>query len=581
MDTPNGSVGATLGVSLSQVPLSDDIPNTAPVCIGQVNAPVLVTQIANYLHSGPGGEDWAPVVLRTDWKDATITHHAVYFDIPSSQTSPPPSSVREVAVLEAHVAQVVGPMLAESLVKFETCRVKRGIPGSLVLSLEMRMLTPKGNIPTIAAILKSKNLLLDHPRIQIPDTPYHNLHDPPPQGWGQQSARPYKTLLQSGDTIMGYEAHETLNSRRRRVRRSIISRPETDGKVVASVIPRVTEPRPSTTPPQRIIVKRSASQDSEPDLSSDQAAKRPRLQSQSSQVADLKRHDQFWYDDGGVVIQFGRTIFRLYKALLVKQSTFFRALVSGDTGQLANDYDTGNAVLPLYALSVDGLRFNDFTALLSALENPMQLHVERAEWDELAAIARAAKVLGFESMHAWAAEEIFYHWPDSIHLLEPTPCWPALAKEALQLSRDANIASIRKRALYELMRAPRFGHEDGDARPLIAADHNILVHAREKCTKVWMEVLLVPPPRGQRCRSSCPSRSDAMARQAWSAVVEKVSLRDYLHDPIRGYEVLHKMDFEDKGGLCGPCYTSWQTTWGEKRRELWDEQLDRWLKGSQ
>ncbi|KZV65394.1 hypothetical protein PENSPDRAFT_756510 [Peniophora sp. CONT] len=303
-----------------------------------------------------------------------------------------------------------------------------------------------------------------------------------------------------------------------------------------------------------------------------------------------QRSDKFWYQDGSVVLQIGRVLFRLHKSLLSAQSSFFHELFI-DPYRPADEYDAGaGVILPFYVLSVEGLRVFDFERLLETLENP---HIitrlkNRPTFDVLSAVARAAHILEFAHTLQWTKDELDWYWTSDLSEVEDVPeeCIED-AMAALQLSRDADIPEIRKAAFYELLRLPNFGQNDEDT-PLVLchADYNLLTRARQHCAQVWMDVLLIPPPRSDLCveqenkrgKTRCGARSESMLKSGWLTFVGDEDLRKYSIDPVAGFRALRKFNIpkEDKGGFCAECRRSWRDMWKKKVIQFW-EGLDKAL----
>ncbi|KZV65393.1 hypothetical protein PENSPDRAFT_756509 [Peniophora sp. CONT] len=297
----------------------------------------------------------------------------------------------------------------------------------------------------------------------------------------------------------------------------------------------------------------------------------------------LQRHDKFFYEDGSVVVQVGRTLFRLHKTLLSSQSSFFRELFA-DAYRPAEDFEAfPGATLPFYVLSVEGLRVSDFEQLLEAADNSFRTFRDRSLGNnDYGAIARAAHALKFTDTHAWAADELHQIWPSDFASVAVAPeGYIKCAATALQIAKDANVPQICKGAFYELLRTKDFGQDDED--PLLSiATYNTLTRARQFCAAFWMTVLLKPPPQSTDCQaheknkggeSSCAARGIAYSYPMWTATVEKERLHDHWIDPVAGFDALRLLELEneDKNGICDACFSSWKDAWTKKAKEFWDE----------
>ncbi|KAF8222127.1 hypothetical protein L208DRAFT_1413871 [Tricholoma matsutake] len=80
-------------------------------------------------------------------------------------------------------------MLGKGLIRLDA-KVRKGPPNHPILSLQMLVYTPKGNIPVVGDYLHQCGLLLDHPSApydihRLTNYHYHNPHNPPPGGFNQ------------------------------------------------------------------------------------------------------------------------------------------------------------------------------------------------------------------------------------------------------------------------------------------------------------------------------------------------------------------------------------------------------------
>ncbi|KZV72674.1 hypothetical protein PENSPDRAFT_683577 [Peniophora sp. CONT] len=303
-----------------------------------------------------------------------------------------------------------------------------------------------------------------------------------------------------------------------------------------------------------------------------------------SDTRALERHSKFFYADGSVVLQVGRTLFRLHKTLLSVQSSFLRELFA-DVYRPAEEFEAASGVmLPLYVLSVEGLRVFDFERLLEVAEDPFPVfRADSHESDFLGAVARASHVLGFDNVHAWAADELHSIWPSDLDSISgERQGYTKDAAAALQIAKDANVPQIRKGALYELLRTENFGQDDENPM-LPVATYNALTRARQLCATFWMDLLLKPPPRSKECqesererpggRSRCATRRTGCSYPMWFAIVEKEKLRDHWLDPVAGFDALEELEIpnENNNGICVACSASWKELWADKGSEFWDK----------
>jgi SWI/SNF-related matrix-associated actin-dependent regulator of chromatin subfamily A3 len=114
--------------------LPPDLPQKAPVCIGQLAATALVLYPVNYLN--PGGEqslgsekEWAPVRLNYEHNPTkTSGQDTIHIRAPTSRGVLGESLGGETfGVVEQKIASTVGPMLGKGLIRLEA-KVRKGMP---------------------------------------------------------------------------------------------------------------------------------------------------------------------------------------------------------------------------------------------------------------------------------------------------------------------------------------------------------------------------------------------------------------------------------------------------------------------
>ena len=198
-----------------------------------------------------------------------------------------------------------------------------------------------------------------------------------------------------------------------------------------------------------------------------------------------------------------------------------------------------------------------------------------------AGIARAAKLLGFDQALAWAVAQLEKTWSVKVADVERGPL--EHAQEALELSRITEMPTIRKRALYELMRVPGFGQIE-DSSTLSISDYRILTHAREQCARHWTGTMKRGPTKmATNCSQICPTRkeSDQNRDARWRTLMstEDMMWRYYL-DPVGGYGQLKSLLLREAGSnptsWCVNCHKEWEKEWTIQQENLW-KNLDEWF----
>ncbi|VDC03647.1 unnamed protein product [Peniophora sp. CBMAI 1063] len=291
------------------------------------------------------------------------------------------------------------------------------------------------------------------------------------------------------------------------------------------------------------------------------------------------RDPTFWYSDGSVVLSVAETLFKLHRSRLASQSTYLQDLFEGAPDE---DFEADGNTCPLYVIRVKGLKLFDFSSLLSMVEDPFSARRNTPSFALIAAVARAAKLLGFDQALTWATGRLEETWPVEVADIERGS--RDHAQEALELSRILDMPTIRKRALYELMRLPGFG-QDGEDSALSISDYRLLTHAREKCSLHWTGIMKKGPTKlATKCApllQGCPVRHDGTRLNKWWTLMAKEDMmwRYYL-DPIGGYRQLKTLLFReakaDPMEWCPDCQKEWEKEWTTAQENLWKD-LDEWL----
>ncbi|KAF9015548.1 SNF2 family N-terminal domain-containing protein [Cyathus striatus] len=169
-------------------PIPPDLPPKTPVCIGQLMVTALVLYPVPYLMPQGKGEEWVPVRLQHEHNpNIPGSSQTIHIKTPQGKTvSGDVLDGEAFGVVEQKVANSLGPMLGKGLIRLDA-KVRKGPPNLPVLSLQMLVYTPKGNIPVVGDYLRRCGLFLDHPSPpydlqRLSNYHYHNPHNPPPGG---------------------------------------------------------------------------------------------------------------------------------------------------------------------------------------------------------------------------------------------------------------------------------------------------------------------------------------------------------------------------------------------------------------
>lgn len=152
------------------------------------------------------------------------------------------------------------------------------------------------------------------------------------------------------------------------------------------------------------------------------------------------------------------------------------------------------------------------------------------------------------------------------------------ATQTVILAQDYNLQNIMKRALYELVRSPGFGQDDDTnfdptaTESLPIETYRMLVKAREELSSMWLSAAINPVPITPH---HCTSKLNRQI-MVTSLVYDSGLLRDYIHDPICGFQALIDLKRGDVGGYCEDCADKRRKGWLRAKCIVWD-MLGVWL----
>jgi hypothetical protein len=220
-------------------------------------------------------------------------------------------------------------------------------------------------------------------------------------------------------------------------------------------------------------------------------------------------------------------------------------------------------------------------------------------------IFRAADALDFDKFRAFAISYLEHTWPNR---LEGTSYDTDYAADTLLLARRYNINSIRKRALYELVKSEGFEQgidedmEDGENQSAVlsASDVSLLLRTREKLTAFWMRKAIPPPQPTCKSPINTPAcRTCAVTKHRAHELYKEIAhdskvFEDYMYDPIEGVKILCSAPWIEgevwpgstpeglvrttaqAGYLCFACAKAWRAIWQAERTKLWND-MDDWF----
>ncbi|KIK51490.1 hypothetical protein GYMLUDRAFT_394053 [Collybiopsis luxurians FD-317 M1] len=299
-------------------------------------------------------------------------------------------------------------------------------------------------------------------------------------------------------------------------------------------------------------------------------------------------HERHWYDGEMIIVQVENTSFKLHDSRLAKESKWFREKLSlkGSEDAINSDgckiYVVGQANLGIVVTK------RSFAALVDAMEDAIKYMLSEDSIPRhgvICDILYAATALGFTRYRAWAVSRLEKHyWSSDLKTLRTQPSWTVeICERAIVTSRECNVPSILKRALYELVRRPDYwkGGLD-DPNEVLQSLEITLAGARLKLAQEWSSrASLVIPTLAEDslcCKYLEPAPHESAFGHAYTSYMHhgpKGLFRQYLFDPIAGLLALSKKQWETPQ-ICKGCVKKAQAGWIADRQKLWDR-LDEWL----
>ncbi|KAG7445524.1 uncharacterized protein BT62DRAFT_932619 [Guyanagaster necrorhizus] len=348
-----------------------------------------------------------------------------------------------------------------------------------------------------------------------------------------------------------------------------------------------------TTPPKNLSqINKPGTQKRKQDdgdrsiTASQQPAKRQKVKAARRLV--MHKHQVHWELDGNVVVRIKKTLFRLHRSI-ARYSEWFSKRIEGG----ADDFEGKD---PIYDID-DKVTEEDFEALLDAMDDAITYFYNPPDFFTAASIFRASSALSFNRFRDWATRYLEEMWPSSLSKVTTTPINHASA--TVILARECGLKSIRKRALYELVRLTGFGQDDSDdetdhhhhhhqpsssrsSRTAISSsDYRLLVRAREMLTSAWTTRIATATFGVEgKCVgnvSGCTASEVGLVAAKHQEMVGASGLFEtFLRDPICGTQALMELDWAKAGGYCQGCVDQRIVVWRKARERMWED-LDIWL----
>ncbi|KAL1717020.1 hypothetical protein EV715DRAFT_204228 [Schizophyllum commune] len=295
------------------------------------------------------------------------------------------------------------------------------------------------------------------------------------------------------------------------------------------------------------------------------------------------KHERFWLLDGNIMVQIGDIRFKLHRSRLASQSPWFEALFEKRAGGDPKVDEDGPDLEKIVFEDEDGMdiiyldstevKADDFTELLTAMDDAIEFCIEDPEAPMLAAIFRAASILRFEKFKAYAQKKLTDLYPSSLDKV--TEWIQYYNTNMVILARDWKLPRILKRALYDIVRDSEaeetFQADETALADLYPRDLYLLSLAQKNVALEWTDILTLDP---YECKTeSCHSDSKT---HMWRIIHSDVKIAEkYAIDPICGMQTLIDVDWK-KYGHCDACQARRRNELTERRKKLWAD-LDEWF----
>ncbi|KAI0701089.1 hypothetical protein BC835DRAFT_1325057 [Cytidiella melzeri] len=302
------------------------------------------------------------------------------------------------------------------------------------------------------------------------------------------------------------------------------------------------------------------------------------------------RSKKYWSDEGTVVIQIQQTLYRLYRGQLCQQSDYFRKMFADATSTDGQKLTAQGGIVS-YKVSVD-VASADFDQLWECIQNGLLYAFALPTFSTLASVLRAATALDFPVPREFARRALGVMW--SADLAKVTGEALPDAAIAAQLAAVYNLPTMRKRALYELLRQENYSQADtlldtqataalSDKEPTMTDalprnDILLLALARQHVQDEWFSILREPRGLTGTCTVEvCKTRDRSQAHRVWEKKVLRTALLKFgLTDPLVALQIVGKLDW-NQCGYCVHCIASIQRWSAEEQIRVW-KLLDQWLR---
>ncbi|KAK0187603.1 hypothetical protein F5146DRAFT_1059715 [Armillaria mellea] len=303
---------------------------------------------------------------------------------------------------------------------------------------------------------------------------------------------------------------------------------------------------------------------------SEQPAKRQKFK--AARRPTTHKHREHWELDGNVVIRIKKTLFRVHRGV-AKQSKWL-------SKRFEEEPDGFEGKDPVFDIEEEKrVTVKDFEALLDAMDIAITYFYNPPDFLTVASIFRASSALSLDRFRDWATRYLEEMWPSSLSRVTLNPI--SHASETVVLAREWGLTSIRKRALYELVRLAGFGQDESDdsssSAGISPSDYRLLVRTREMLTSAWTtRIATATFGVERRCVGGCTAADVGLVASTHQEVVVASGLFEtFLRDPVCGTRALMEVDWA-RAGYCRGCVDQRVGVWGKARERMWED-LDIWL----
>ncbi|KAF7299353.1 BTB domain-containing protein [Mycena indigotica] len=297
---------------------------------------------------------------------------------------------------------------------------------------------------------------------------------------------------------------------------------------------------------------------------------KPQHEHQETNVTEIERSPDFWFDDGNIVLQAGPTQFRVAKSMLSRHSSVFRDMFS-----LPNPTSESTVEgCPVVVLAGD--TNTDWKHLLAVMYPAICYDLTKPNIMTVISVLRLSKKYDLPAFRKESIRRLRGDLPSKLEDFRKLPVagWLYLGEVSdVQLSRT--IALAKELCLWSILPAAFYGliesifNHDGSYRPvgLSLADEISLLKGYARLTRLnteapnraWLEAESPCVPCDDclfrtLCRSRCASlRSTLQAQQAGPGAV------------FSGWDENWSDEF------CGPCIKAAKEAYNDKQLEIWKQ----------